>query len=65
MTATQLHAEVQRLIDIIDNPESDNTAGRVELLKYDILPKLLVSERLLVLKGLKALLPNEQLQLHI
>lgn len=38
---------------IINDPAADNTAGRVDALKYDVLPNLLKSEAMLIIKALR------------
>jgi hypothetical protein len=65
MTPESLLKEVQRICDLLDDPHADNTAGRVEAHRYDVLPQLLVSNRHIVLKALKQLCQKDtQLELH-
>lgn len=62
MTPKELITELERITTIIDDPNSDNLAGRVDTLKYDVLPKLLTSERQTILKALRIAYPKvEQL----
>jgi hypothetical protein len=37
MTPDALLTELERICAIIDNPDSDNTAGRVDALQYETL----------------------------
>jgi hypothetical protein len=53
MKATELLAELERLNAILDDPNADNTAGRVESIQYDVLPTLMRQERHLILKALR------------
>lgn len=54
MKATELLAELERLNAILDDPNADNTAGRVEAIQYDVLPTLMRQERHLILQALRA-----------
>jgi hypothetical protein len=66
MTPEALLKEVQRICTMIDNPNEDNTAGRVEIHRYDVLPQLLVANRHIVLKALKQLCQKDtQIELNV
>jgi len=65
MTPADLLTELERICTIIDNPDSDNTAGRVEALQYDVLPNLLRSERHTILKSLRAYVKPSHFQTEL
>jgi len=54
MKATELLAELERINAILDDENADNTAGRVELIQYDVLPTLMRQERHLILQALRS-----------
>lgn len=62
MKATELLAELERLNAILDDENADNTAGRVELIQYDVLPTLMRQERHLMLQALRAHVKPSHLQ---
>lgn len=65
MTPETLLKEVQRICDLIDDPNADNTAGRIEAHRYEVLPQLLVANRHTVLKALLRYCQTDvQLELH-
>jgi hypothetical protein len=53
MKPEALLKELERISAELDNPDADDTAGRLSALRYEVLPQLLVSERLTVLKSLR------------
>lgn len=64
MTTPELLSELERLSAMLDNPDSDNTAGRVDAIQYDVLPQLLSRNRHLILKALQqACKTDQQLEL--
>jgi hypothetical protein len=53
MTTFQLLTSITRLTDIINDPNTDDTAGRKSALRYEVLPKLLVDEVELIKRALQ------------
>jgi hypothetical protein len=60
MTPTTLLARITGLTDIINDPKADNTAGRKETLRYEVLPKLLVDNLNLITAALKEKVEREE-----
>jgi hypothetical protein len=65
MKAKELLAELERLNAILDDPNADNTAGRVETIQYDILPTLMRQERHLILQALRAYVKPSHFQTEL
>lgn len=53
MTAPTLLAELERITGLLADPQGDNTAGRLDTLKYDVLPNLLRSEVGTIIRALR------------
>lgn len=65
MTPQDLLTKMEYLCAELDNPDADDTAGRLSALRYDVLPQLLASERQTVLKSLRQFCQKDtQLELH-
>lgn len=64
MTPSALLAELTRLTGIINDPESDNKpenlGGRVEALRYEVLPKLLVDNVNVITAALREKVQREE-----
>lgn len=65
MSPESLLQELERLSAILDYENADNTAGRVEILKYDVLPDLLRSNRHTILKALRAYVKPSHFQTEL
>lgn len=65
MKPDELLTELERLSTILDDPNADNTAGRVEAIQYDVLPQLLSRNRETIVKALRRYCQTDvQLELH-
>lgn len=60
MSPPQLLAELERITGIINDHTSCNIAGKVDTLKYDVLPNLLRSEVGTVIKALRVYCDDEK-----
>jgi transketolase len=60
MTPSTLLTRITDLTDIINDPQADNTAGRKEALRYEVLPKLLVDNLNLITTALKEKVEREE-----
>lgn len=58
--------ELERICAELDNPNASNIAGRLESMRYETLPQLLCTNRLIILKALKQLCQKDtQLELNV
>lgn len=62
MTGESIMHELDRLNAELDDPTSDNTAGRLYSLRYDSLPQLLCSNRHLIAVALRAFVKPSHFQ---
>jgi hypothetical protein len=60
MTTSTLLTRITDLTDIINDPKADNTAGRKEALRYEVLPKLLVDNVNVITAALKEKVEREE-----
>jgi hypothetical protein len=60
MTPSTLLTRITHLTDIINDPKADNTAGRKEALRYEVLPKLLVDNVSLITAALREKVQREE-----